>query len=147
EAEAEVGAPVLSLEKSLEVGVRHSRIYQTQKEQVFLQALALSLARHQYVPIPFARGRSGYEVTTERATEVVVDPITQQPKVQLSDNLVEQHRISGSAALGFSWLLKTGGQFATAFTTDFLRYLTGDPRTFTSSQVGATLVQPLWRGA
>jgi hypothetical protein len=34
-----------------------------------------------------------------------------------------------------------------ALTTDFLRYLTGDPRSLSSSQVAATLIQPLWRGA
>jgi hypothetical protein len=35
DAEMEVGARVLSLAKALEIGVKHSRIYQTQREQCF----------------------------------------------------------------------------------------------------------------
>jgi outer membrane protein TolC len=65
----------------------------------------------------------------------------------LSDDLVEQHRLSSGGALGANWFLKTGAALSVAFTSDFLRYLTGDPRPFASSQLAATLVQPLWRGA
>lgn len=147
EAVMEAGAKVISLEKALDIAVEHSRIYQSSKEQVFLQALSLSLARHQFTPIFSARARGDYQVTTEQTTTVVIDPITLLPRARLSDNLVEQQRIAGGGSAGVSWLLKTGGALSAAFTTDFLRYLTGDPRTFTASQVGATLVQPLWRGA
>ena len=94
ETEAEAGARTISLEKSLEIAVKLSRIYQTQKEQLYLQALALSLARHQYTPIFVGRARSDYQVNTEQATTVVIDPVTLLPKAQLSDSLVEQHRIA-----------------------------------------------------
>lgn len=147
EAALEVGGKIISLEKALDIAVEHSRIYQSSKEQVYLQALSLSLARHRFTPMFSGRARGDYQVTTEQAVNVVIDPITLLPKVQLSDSLVEQHRVAGSGSAGVNWLLKTGGSLSAAFTTDFIRYLTGDPRTFTSSQVGATLVQPLWRGA
>lgn len=147
DARMEVGARVISLEKALDLAVNNSRIYQTTKEQVYLQALALTLARHQFTPIFSTIARGSYQVTTEKATTVTVDPITLLPKVQLSDNLVEQQRLAGNGIAGVNWLLKTGGALSAAFTTDFLRYLTGDPHTFTSSQLGAALVQPLWRGA
>src|SRR5688572_1822749 len=64
DAELEQGARIISLEKALEIGVYHSRIYQLQKEQVFLQALQLSLARNQFTPMFFGRGRADYQVNT-----------------------------------------------------------------------------------
>jgi outer membrane protein TolC len=142
----ELGAKIISLAKALEISVNQSRTYQTRKEQLYLEALALSLTRHQYTPIFSGQARGEYAVSPEQATTVVIDPITLMPTAQLSDELVEQHRVSGSATAGFDWLLKTGARLSAAFTTDFLRYLTGDPRTFTSSQLSATLIQPLLRG-
>ncbi len=148
DAESERGARIISLEAALDIAVKHSRAYRTSKEQLYLQALSLTLARHQFAPIFSGRGRTDYQVTTEAVT-VTVDALTGLPKV-VSDKdakLVEQHRATGQGSLGANWLIKTGAQLSTAFTTDFLRYLTGDPRLVTSSQLGATLVQPLWRGA
>ena len=147
EADLERGAYIISLEKALEIAVYHSRIYQAQKEQLFLQSLQLSLVRNQYTPIFIGRSRADYQVITAQGTRIIVDPITQEPKVELSDDLVEQHRIAVGGALGANWFLKTGAALSVAFTSDFLRYLTGDPRPFASSQLVATLVQPLWRGA
>jgi outer membrane protein TolC len=147
EAELERGAQIISLEKALEIAVYHSRIYQAAKEQLFLQSLQLSLVRNQYTPIFTGRGRADYQVITAQGARIIVDPITQQPKVELSDDLVEQHRVAAAGALGANWFLKTGATLSTAFTSDFLRYLTGDPRSFAFSQLAATLVQPLWRGA
>ena len=46
-----------------------------------------------------------------------------------------------------SWLIRDIGKLSAAFTTDFLRFLTGDPRTVTSSQIGATFTRPLLRNA
>ena len=143
----EIGGRTISLEKALDIAVNHSRVYQNAKENVYLQALALTLARHEFDPIFFARGHADYQVTTEEV-RVGIDPLTGLPKVISEDaNLVEQHRITGQGSAGVNWLLKTGGQLSAAFATDFLRYLTGDPRTVTASQLSATLLQPLWRGA
>lgn len=148
DSSAELGAPILSLEKALELAVQHSRLYQNTKEQLYLQALSLTLARHQFAPIFSGRGRTDYQVTTEAVT-VTVDALTGQPKVvsEADAQLVEQHRVTGQGSLGATWLARTGAQLSTAFTTDFLRYLTGDPRVVTSSQLAATITQPLWRGA
>jgi outer membrane protein TolC len=62
---SENSARILSLEKALEIAVRNGREYQSRKEQLFLQALSLTLSRHQYAPIFSARG-SGRFVTTPR---------------------------------------------------------------------------------
>jgi outer membrane protein TolC len=147
EAEIERGTRIISLEKALEIAVYHSRAYQLRKEQLFLQALQLSVVQNQYTPFFTGRGRTDYQVTTAQGRRVIIDPITQEPKVELSDDLVEQHRVASGGSLGANWFLKTGAALSVAFTSDFLRYLTGDPRPFASSQLGATLVQPLWRGA
>jgi outer membrane protein TolC len=65
-----------------------------------------------------------------------------------SSQIVESHENTGQAALGANWLLRTGAQLSAAFTADFLQYLSGNPgQLMTDSQLGATLVQPLWRGA
>ncbi|EEF62331.1 TolC family protein [Pedosphaera parvula] len=147
DAESEREARILSLDAALEVAVHSSRVYQRTKEQLYLQALSLTLARHEYDPIFFGKGSAAYSVETEEAVAVIVDPITHLPTTAVSDNLVEQKRVAGNGSTGFDWLLKTGGRLSAAITTDFLRYLSGSPQTFTSSQVAANFVQPLWRGA
>src|ERR1041384_895971 len=148
DGESERGAKIISLERALDIAVNHSRIYQAQKEQLYLQALALTLARHQFTPIFSGRAQTDYQVVTEEV-RVGIDAITGAPKAIAAQDatLVEQHRITAQGSTGASILLRSGARLAAAFSTDFLRYLTGDPRTFTASQVGANIVQPLWRGA
>ncbi len=148
DGQKEHGRRILSLAAALDLAVKHSRIFQNSKEQLYLQALALTLSRHQFQPIFSGRARADYQTTTE-SVAITVDALTGLPKVvsEADASLVEQHRVTGQGSLGAAWLARTGAQLSAAFTTDFLRYLTGDPRTFTSSQVSATLVQPLWRGA
>lgn len=147
EGASEVGAHVLSLEEALDIGVKHSRTYQNRKEQLYLSALSLTLARNQFTPIFTGRAQGAHQTTTEEV-RVVVDAITGQPRVLAAEDalLVEQHRVTEQNQLGASLLLATGARISAAFTTDFLRYVSGDPRAFTSSQLGATVVQPLWRG-
>ncbi len=143
----ETGARVLSLEEALDIAVKFSRAYQTRKEQVYLAALNLTMARNQFTPMFSGRSQAAYQVTTEEV-RVVVDAITGQPRVLAAEDalLVEQHRVTVQNQVGATWLLRTGARISASATTDFLRYLTGDPRAFTGSQLGATLVQPLWRG-
>ena len=145
--EVEKGARVISLEKALEIAVNHSRLYQTRKEQLYLQALDLTLSRHQFTPLFSSGTRARYDVNTEQAVKVGIDALTGQPKAELSEALVEQHRVSGNGSIDSSWLIRDVGRISAAFTTDFFRFLTGDPRALTSSQVGATFLRPLWRDA
>ncbi len=53
----ELGASIVPLEQALQIAVRKNRTYQTRKESLYLQALALMLERHQYSPI-FSGGAS-----------------------------------------------------------------------------------------
>src|SRR5438132_3704440 len=148
DGEAEHGANIISLEKALDIAVRHSRPYQLRKEQLYLQALGLTLDRHRFTPIFSAGAQPGVNVTTQ--PKVITGLSTNGPVSYIDPNgrLVEDRQVvAGRPSASVSWLLRAGGLLTAAFTTDFTRYLTGDPRTFTSSQLGATLVQPLWRGA
>jgi outer membrane protein TolC len=139
---------ILSLETALETAVRHSRIYQNSKEQLYLTALGLSQFRHQFTPILSAGGRSTYAVDTEQVVAFEPDPDNPgATKPVLSDELVERSRVSASGTVRVDWLLRDVGRVTTAFTTDFLRFLTGDPRTVTSSQLGATFARPMLRNA
>ncbi len=147
DAGREVGARILSLNDALLIAVRRNRAYQLRKEQLYTTALTLTLARYRFTPIFTGNGRAAIIGQTERAVDVVVDPVTQQPKVLLSDNLVEQQRVAGNGTINASWLIRDVGLITASFTADFLRYITGDPRTLTSSQVGATLTRPLIRNA
>ncbi|MBI5383274.1 MAG: TolC family protein [Verrucomicrobia bacterium] len=144
---SERGARVLSLEQSLQLAVRHSRLYQSRKELVYLEALNLTAARHQFAPIFSARGSANYEVSTVQGTEIRVNQLTGQPEVVLSDSLVERNSVGARGSVGANWLIRDVGRISTAFTTDFFRFLTGDPSVVTRSQVAATFTRPLLRNA
>ena len=144
-SEAERGARVLSLEKALEIAVHHSRTYQASKEQLYLTALSLSVSRHQFAPI-FSGGGSGtYTVTTAPVSVSSTNSVSGE--VTLTDHMAETHKIPGSGNVGVSWLIRDLGKISAAFTTDFTRFLSGNPSTAISSQLGATFTRPLLRNA
>jgi outer membrane protein TolC len=147
EAARELGAPILSLQASLDLAVQHSRPYQNAREQLYLTALTLTLSRHQFAPLFSASGSGTYNVQTEQTVALVPDPITGQPTPVLSDNLAENRSFRAQGSVGVSWLIRDLGRISAALTTDFLRFVSGDPRTLTSSAVGATLSRPLLRNA
>lgn len=134
---AELGARVVPLEEALELSTRFNRRYLTAKEDLYLQALSLSLARYQYTPIFGGGGQVDYEQRQRVAQDA-------QAGV---DRLTRERTLSSGTQLGFNRLLRTGGRIAVDFTTDFIRFVSNDPRWVSSSALGATLSQPLLRGA
>ncbi|MES2572592.1 MAG: TolC family protein [Verrucomicrobiota bacterium] len=132
----EKGQPVLSLEKALGIAVKHSRIYQNNKEQVYLSALSLTLSRQQFAPLFDIGGSGRYNVNTVPGDGV-----------SLSDNLVERRQYGGNGSAGVDWLIRDVGRISAAFTTDALRFISGDARLVTSSQLAATFTRPLLRDA
>jgi outer membrane protein TolC len=134
DGESERGARILRLEDALNIAIHHSRSYQSRKEQLYLSALSLTLARHQFTPLYSASGNGTYSAT---ATETPA----------LSDHFVEERSVSASGSAGADWLIRDVGKITTAFTADFLRFVTGDPRLATSSKLSATFVRPLWQDA
>jgi outer membrane protein TolC len=131
-ARTEIGAKVLSLDKSLEIAVKHSRTYQNNKEQLYLTALSLSLARHQFTPIFSANGSGTYSV----------DAIPVQ-----NDEFTEARTVDATGSIGVDWLIRDIGRISAAFTTDFFRYVSGNPLSIVQSQLAATFRRPLLRDA
>jgi outer membrane protein TolC len=120
DAAKERGVPVLSLEQALHTAVRHSRNYQSAKETVYLSALSLTLARHEFTPIFSAGGTVEY---------------------------AELRDLSATGSAGVSWLIRDIGRITAAFTTDFFRFLSGNPSSIIGSQLGATFTRPILRNA
>ena len=145
DGKSEAGARILRLEDALDLATKYSRIYQTRKEQLYLSGLTLTLIRHQFTPIFSASGNGGISGQTETAVKYEIDTITGQIKPVLSDELVEQRRVSGNASVGASWLIRDVGRITTALTGDFLRFITGNTRVTSSSQLSATFLRPILR--
>ena len=141
----ERGARVMQLEDALNIAVKHSRAYQSRKEQLYLSALSLASTRHQFTPLFSGRAGGAFSGQTERTVTYEVDAVTGELKPVLSDNLVEQRQLNASGQIGANWLIRDVGRLSTAFTTSFLRFLSGGQRP--SSQLNAQFVRPLVRDA
>jgi len=126
----ERGAHILTLDDVLNIAVKHNRTYQNEKESLYLEALSLTLSRHQYTPI-----FSGGVGVKYQETRSGVDSLTTDRDVQVD------------GAVGGEKLMRAGGKIAAGFTTDFFRYLIGSRNLPASSALAATLTQPLLRGA
>jgi outer membrane protein TolC len=147
EGERERGAHVLTLDAALDIAIHASRDYQSRKETLYLSAMSLTLTRHQFTPLFQADGSVNYGGDTARAVTVGINQITGQPQAILSDNVVEQQRIGASGSMRASWLIRDVGRITTSLSADFLRFVTGDPRAVSSSQLAATFTRPLLRNA
>jgi len=115
------GAIRLGLREALELAARHSRDYQTRKEDLYLAALTLTLERFRWKP---------------QWTGVLTAGVTRGP----DDSFVE-----AGSDFSVSQLLGMGGQVTASVTTDFLRFLTGDPRNSAASLFAVEVLQPLLR--
>jgi outer membrane protein TolC len=114
---------VINLPQAVAVATAHNREYQKQKEQLYLTALDLTLARHQFARQWFGTIDAGY--TRDSSDESV----------------------SSGGELGFNQLLADGAQISTGIALDWTRFLTGDPRTSLGSVLSASVTQPLLRGS
>ncbi|MHC4678530.1 MAG: TolC family protein [Planctomycetota bacterium] len=114
---------VISLAQAVATATRHNREYQRQKEQLYLAALDLSLARHQFARQWFGTVGAGYA----------------------RDSSDED--VGSGAEAGFDQLLADGAQVSTSIAIDWARFLTGDPRASLGSVLSASATQPLLRGS
>lgn len=113
---------VLNLAQAVAIATAHNRSYLRQKEQLYLIALDLTLARHRFARRWFGTVDASY--TNNSADESV----------------------SSDSRLGFNQLLADGAQIGASVAVDWARFLTGDPRTSLGSVLTATVSQPLLRG-
>ncbi len=140
----EVDARILRLNDALDMAVHHSRDYQNHKEQLYLSALSLTLERHQFAPIFSAKA----DATVSGGAVPVTAIVTNLAGLATTNVFfTEDRNISGSGSINASWLIADVGRISAAFTSDFLRFITGDPRVVESSALSATLVSPLIRDA
>ena len=117
------GAIRLSLRDALELAARHSREYQTEKERLYLAALALTAERYRWRP------RWSGTLTAE-GTEG-----------EGSDGW------KGGANFSVSQLLALGGEITVGLATDLVRYTQGGPTHSATSLLTIEVLQPLWRNA
>ena len=116
-------AVVLSMAQTLEIAGKKNREYQSRKEDVYLTALALTMAEYEWGPI-FSGGAS-----------------TEYTKTSGDETL------GGGLALGFSKLLSDGTRVGVDLTSDLLMHLVENPREAAWSLISAAITKPLWRGA
>jgi outer membrane protein TolC len=113
----------LTLAEAVAVATAQSREYQDRKESLYSSALVLTLRRHEFVRQWFGTIDGGY---TKDGSDESVD-------------------VGGQ--LGFDKLMAQGTQISTAIAVDWMRFLTGDPRTSLGSVLSASVTQPLLRGS
>jgi hypothetical protein len=118
----------LSVADALRLAVRASRDYQTQKETVYLAALALTLERHLFEAIPTATGTATLENLDAGRGE-------------------RQRDFDGTAGLGISQKLATGMVVVGDLGLTALKLINKEVGDTVDSTLGFTFTQPLWRGA
>ncbi len=113
---------VLTLSQAVAIATAYNRDYQRQKELLYLTALDTTLARHQFAFRWFGTFDASY----------VRDP--------------DDESVGTDSEISFNRLLADGAQISTSIAIDWVRFLTGDPRTSLGSVLSATITQPLLRG-
>jgi outer membrane protein TolC len=137
---------VINLDQSLDLAVRNSREYQSQKELLYLKALSLTGARYEFSPKFIAESTAqvdGYQNLRRELDPITGEPVGEPLKIRTTQGTVK-------SKIGVSQLLKTGGRLSLALGNDLLRYFTGKPN-FTSRDsavdvITVDLSQPLLRG-
>jgi outer membrane protein TolC len=112
---------IVNLPEAVEIATQYSREYQSQKESLYLSALDLTSARHQYARQWFGTFDATYANTAGRE-DVTVD---------------------ASGGVNQNHLLGDGIQIGTGLAIDWARFLTGDPQTSLASVLTATVAAPL----
>jgi outer membrane protein TolC len=118
---------------------QYSREYQTQKERLYLEALALTFDRYRYTPIFSFTSSGDYQWDADDQFVTDMEALTGMERINTSES------IDAGTNLGSRWLLKGGGVLALTLTNNFTRFLTGDVRETNGSALFASFAQPLIR--
>ena len=143
EGERERGARVLRLDDALALAVGYSRAYQSRKEDLYLAALGVTLVRHQFTPI--LSGSASSEFTGVTMESYITNGIGTNQSIALA--FIQEDRLHNQAGLNAEWLMRDVGKLTAAFTTDFLRFVSGDGGASRSSALTFDFARPLWRDA
>jgi len=139
EADSEVGAHILSLNVALDLAFQHSQVVQTQKEALYLEALALTFDRYRYTPVFSAVGGADYQWDAEDQFVTDMQALTGMSVLSVSE------RVDATTSLGARYLLKGGGAIALNLTNNFTRFLTGDISELGTGALIGSITQPLLR--
>jgi outer membrane protein TolC len=116
-------AGMITLPQAVTIATANNRNYQTNKEDLYLTALSLTLTRHNFV-------RSWFGTIDSRISK-----------------FDDKEKISVSNKVGFTQLLADGTQISESIALDWARFLAGDPGVSLGSVLSATITRPLLRGA
>jgi len=116
-------AGVISLAQAVAMATAKNRDYLRQKEQLYLSALDLTLARHRFARQWFGTIDASYARNSS------------------------DEDVGYDAETGFDQLLADGARISTNIAIDWTRFLTGDPRTSLGTVLSASVTQPLLRGS
>ncbi len=78
--------------------------------------------------------------------DIVEEAFTVSGVNQPDTEIRNERSVSGDSSIGVNLLLKGGAQIAIGLTSNFFRFLTGDPSVSTSSALVGSITQPLLRG-
>ncbi len=172
-AEIEKDARVLKLADALGFAINHNRTYLARKETLYLQALDLTLTRHELAPLFYGELDVGVESNSlagdqppekieVQVEEDIIDPLTGDPLLDPEtgavrtrtvtqiierevDGLIATNTFTRRQSVGFTMLQRTGARLAADFTSDFLQFVAGE-RSINQSRLAVTLTQPLLKG-
>ena len=113
---------ILSLSQAVALATAHNREYQTNKEELYIKALDLSLTRYEFERQFFRVVGGGY--AADRNDEV----------------------LGIEANYGFNQLLASGTRISTKVATAWVDVLSGNLRSGLASLLSVTVIQPLLRG-
>jgi outer membrane protein TolC len=166
------GEKILGIKDAIELGRKSSRVFQSNKENLYLAALTYTGERHQFRPQFFA-GSTATRTwipetrTIERRVEVPVGPTAATNGAVAAANAVigaaapgatetitvteeqrfwEQRGTVVSQA-GVNQALSTGADIGINIVNDLLRFYTGDPRKAAATTLQANIIQPIFRGS
>ncbi|MCX5635057.1 MAG: TolC family protein [Planctomycetota bacterium] len=122
---ASVPSGAINLAQAAAMATTNNRDYQTRKETLYLSALDLTLTRHQYALQLFGTVDGGYV------------------KKGAGDSREEDVSVSSESGGTFRQILADGTIVSTRLAVDWLRFLTGDPRTSLGSVLSASVTMPL----
>ena len=139
EADSEVDARIASLNDALNLAFQHSKDFQTQKERLYLEALALTFDRYRYVPTFSAAAGGDYRWDSQDKFVQDMQALTGIENISTSESTFS------NTSLGARYLLKSGGAVALNLTNNFTRFLTGDISEIGTGALIGSFTQPLLR--
>jgi len=146
EAASELGAHIISLNSAMDLAFQLSKDYQTQKERLYLEALALTFDRYRYIPTFSAFGRGDYRWDNEDPFVADMQALTGMESIDDLRNSGSSERVDANTSLGVRYLLRGGGAIALNLTNNFTRFLTGDVSELGTGALIGSFTQPLLRG-